>query len=240
MAGGAWLTLAVHTGPALAAGGAYAVDDAEVGKPGDCKVEMWGSFADNQNRIGVVQPACVFDIFRPVELSAQFLRFRAEGEWGTDLAIKGKTNIIPVEVGQVGLGFIAGAAFDLLTGDNTAIFATVPLTYQPIEPVKLNLNAGVSWDRIEDRAFFLWGAGIDWTPAERLMLTAEIFGAGQNDPRFQAGIRLTPKEWFDIDLIYGRNITGEDANWITVGLTVRFEPFAQPAGASAAARLMKR
>lgn len=154
--------------------------------------------------------------------------------------IKGKTNVIPVEVGRLGLGVIAGTTFDLLTGESTAIFATVPATLQPVETVKLNLNAGALWDRTEDRAFFLWGAGVDWNPVERIMLTAEIFGAGRHDPRFQTGIRLTPKEWFDIDLIYGRNITGERANWITVGLTVRFEPFAQPGGQSTAARLMKR
>jgi hypothetical protein len=104
----------------------------------------------------------------------------------------------------------------------------------------INLNAGAAWDQMQDRAFFLWGAGVDWIPVERIMLTAEIFGTGRSDPRVQTGIRLTPKEWFDVDLIYGRNITGERANWITLGLTVRFEPFAQPGGQSTAARLMKR
>ena len=44
------------------------------------------------------------------------------------------------------------------------------------------------------------------------------------DPRFQAGIRITPIETVDLDLIYGRNITGENANWVTVGLNVRFPP----------------
>ena len=38
----------------------------------------------------------------------------------------------------------------------------------------------------------------------------------------QAGLRYTPMENIDIDLIYGRNITGEDANWVTLGLNVRF------------------
>jgi hypothetical protein len=27
---------------------------------------------------------------------------------------------------------------------------------------------------------------------------------------------------FDIDFIYGRNLTGENANWGTLGLNVRF------------------
>jgi hypothetical protein len=29
-------------------------------------------------------------------------------------------------------------------------------------------------------------------------------------------------EAFDIDLIYGRNIAGENANWLTLGLNLRF------------------
>ena len=40
--------------------------------------------------------------------------------------------------------------------------------------------------------------------------------------RAQLGLRYTPIESLDIDLIYGRNISGENANWITVGLNVRF------------------
>jgi len=41
-------------------------------------------------------------------------------------------------------------------------------------------------------------------------------------PRVQVGLRFTPVEAFDIDVIYGRNITGENANWITLGTTIRF------------------
>ena len=42
------------------------------------------------------------------------------------------------------------------------------------------------------------------------------------DPRFQAGIRVTPIDTVDFDLIYGRNITGENANWVTIGMNLRF------------------
>jgi hypothetical protein len=31
----------------------------------------------------------------------------------------------------------------------------------------------------------------------------------------------------DFDVIYGRNITGENAHWITVGLNVRFNAFGE-------------
>jgi len=61
-------------------------------------------------------------------------------------------------------------------------------------------------------------------------LIGEVFGlAGQRqegrsvtEPRAQIGLRWTPAEAFDIDLIYGRNIAGENANWLTVGLNLRF------------------
>jgi hypothetical protein len=48
-----------------------------------------------------------------------------------------------------------------------------------------------------------------------------LVGPGQTNPRFQSGIRYSPTKDVDCDLIYGRNLLGEGANWITVGLTVR-------------------
>ncbi|MFL5049773.1 MAG: hypothetical protein ACJ8D4_06655, partial [Xanthobacteraceae bacterium] len=62
-------------------------------------------------------------------------------------------------------------------------------------------------------------------------LTAEVFGqAGSAEinsvvqPRFQAGLRFRPVDRFNIDLIYGRNIAGENANWVTVATVIRFPP----------------
>jgi hypothetical protein len=43
-------------------------------------------------------------------------------------------------------------------------------------------------------------------------------------PRFQTGVRYRPNEIFSVDVIYGHNITGESANWITIGTTIRFPP----------------
>ena len=44
------------------------------------------------------------------------------------------------------------------------------------------------------------------------------------EPRFQLGLRYRPVDRFNIDVIYGRNITGENANWITIATIVRFRP----------------
>jgi hypothetical protein len=60
-------------------------------------------------------------------------------------------------------------------------------------------------------------------------LTAEVFGlAGAADepgvlhPRFQLGVRYRPTDRFSVDLIYGGNLTGENANWITLATIIRF------------------
>ena len=60
-------------------------------------------------------------------------------------------------------------------------------------------------------------------------LTGELFGQiGSADdsnvvrPRLQTGIRYRPIDEFSVDLIYGHNITGEGANWLTLAAVIRF------------------
>ena len=48
-----------------------------------------------------------------------------------------------------------------------------------------------------------------------------IVGPGTTNPRFQSGIRYSPTKNVDWDVIYGRNLNGEQANWITLALTFR-------------------
>ena len=84
---------------------------------------------------------------------------------------------------------------------------------------------------MEDLHWFTYGAEIEWNFMKPLTLIGEVFGiAGHNvepvtrtDPRAQVGLRFTPVESVDIDLIYGRNIAGENANWFTLGLNLRFD-----------------
>src|SRR6185503_6256876 len=83
------------SGQGRAAGAAYQVDTADVSEVGSCKVESWVSSAGNHDVIASVSPACVVSMFRPVEVSAQFTRSRSEGEWGTSVTPKMKTNIVP-------------------------------------------------------------------------------------------------------------------------------------------------
>jgi hypothetical protein len=222
-----------------AAGGAYAVEDAEVEEPGECKVESWLSAADNRDRVGVVSAGCVFNLGRPVELNPQFERARSGGVWSTEFTFQAKTNILPTGVGKLGLAVQGGPSFDLRNGENTGGFVTLPATYEFSETFKINVNVGWAYDREPDWHWFTWGAGFEWKFVEDkpLTLIGEVFGQlGHRDrdepalhrPRAQIGLRYTPVKTVDFDVIYGRNINGENAHWITAGVNVRFNAFGEP------------
>jgi hypothetical protein len=222
---------------AWAANGAYAVDAADISEVGSCKVEGWLSTATNTDFSAVANPSCAVNIFRPVELSLQTVRSRSDGDWSTTLAPKAKWNIVPTGIGRFGVSFFAGGSFDALTGENLTAFAVVPATYRLSETTRINLNGGWLWDRTVDRHYLLYGVGFDWKFTEVLQWTIEAFGqAGVSDtpsvtrPRFQTGVRYRPNEIFSVDVIYGHNISGENANWITIGTTIRFPaPESRPA-----------
>jgi hypothetical protein len=228
---------ALAGGEGQAANGAYAVDAADISELGSCKVESWFSAATNTDFSAVANPSCVVDVFRPTELSLLTNVSRGDGEFGTTLTPKAKTNLVPTGIGKFGFSVYAGGSFDALTGESLSAFAVVPATYRFSEVMRINLNGGWLWDRTRDRNYLTYGIGLDWKFTESLQLTVETFGqAGPSDipsaiqPRFQAGVRYRPNEIFSIDLIYGRNITGENANWITVGTTIRFPvPQSKPA-----------
>ena len=217
------------SGQARAANGAYAVDAADISEVGSCKVESWLSAATNTDFSAVANPSCAVNIFRPVELSLQTVRSRSDGDWSTTVAPKAKTNIAPTGIGKFGFSFYAGGSFDALTGENLTAFAVVPVTYRLSETMRVNINGGWLWDRTVDRHYLTYGLGFDWKFTDVLQWTIEAFGqAGASDvpgvvrPRFQTGVRYRPNEIFSVDVIYGHNITGESANWITIGTTIRF------------------
>jgi hypothetical protein len=216
-------------GEARAANGAYAVEAADISEAGSCKFESWMSFATNTDFSMVANPSCVVDPFKPVELSLMTNRAKSDGEWSTSIAPKAKMNIVPTGIGKLGFSVSAGGSFDAATGENLTVFAVIPATWRLSEAMRINVNGGWLWDRSADRHYLLYGVGFDWKFTNTLQWTIEAFGqAGQSDvpstvrPRFQTGVRWRPSEEFSIDVIYGHNITGEAANWITIGTTIRF------------------
>ena len=221
---------AMFAGEARAAGGAFVVDDAAVDEPGSCKIESSASFAGNRDFLGLVTPACVVPLFRPVELGIVAARARQDGEWGSSVLPKAKMNILPPDTGKLGLAVSGGSQFDLLTGQYSGSFVNVPVTWTFSETFKTNINAGWIYERQKNEHFFTYGLGVEWIPMKPFTLIAEVFGLvgpqgetrGVTQPRFQAGLRITPIDTLDFDIIYGRNILAENANWITLGMNVRF------------------
>lgn len=236
MRSGTWVAAAlaatlVATPHAEAAGTAFAVDTSEISETGSCKVESWISVANNRNRDLVVtaNPSCVVDLGQPVEISAQTIRGRADDEWGTTVAPKAKTKLVPTKIGSFGFAAAAGLGVDAKSGDTTAAFAYVPATLRLSETVRINVNAGWLWDGEIDRHFSTYGVGVDWKLTDILTFTGETFGlAGDGDvasatqARFQAGLRVRPIDTLSFDFIYGHNINGEDAQWFTFATTIRF------------------
>ncbi len=216
---------------ASAANGAYAVDAADISDLGSCKVESWYSMATNTDFAAVANPSCVVDLGKPVELSALTNYSRSGGDYSTTIAPKAKYNFEPTGIGKFGVSVLGSATFDAVTGQNTAFFAEIPATYRFSETTRINLNAGWLWDRVNDWHYLTYGISFDWKITDTLQYTIEVYGqAGRADipsvvrPRLQTGIRYRPNEIFSVDLIYGRNIAGEDSNWITIGTTIRFPP----------------
>jgi hypothetical protein len=224
------VTIAYGLQDAHAAGTAYAVDTSEVTDTGACKVESWASVASNHDFFAAVNPACGVNLFVPTELSVQVSRARFDGDWATGLTPKAKFRLIPTAIGSPGLAISATAGFDVTNRENTFLAITAPVTLRLSNVVRINLNGGWILDRTVDRHYLTYGAGVDWRTADNVYtLTAEVFGQlGSSDvpsvtqPRFQIGTRFRPIDAFSVDLIYGRNIAGENAHWFTAGTTIRF------------------
>jgi hypothetical protein len=230
----AWFSLAVMAPiEARAAGAAYQVDTAEVSEAGSCKVESWASFASNRDFFGAVSPACSVPFVRPLELSAQFNRSRSDGEWDTAATPKFKVNLISSAIGTPGMAVTGTVTYDFGLRDATQVNLTVPVTLRLSDVVRINVNGGWMFDRTLDRQFLTYGLGMDWrTPDNVWTLTAEVFGQTGNSaethsttqPRFQTGLRWRPVDRWNVDVIYGRNIMGENANWLTIATVLRFPP----------------
>jgi hypothetical protein len=201
-----------------AAGGAFLVDDAAIGKPGECQVEAWSAHASNGHFTGVAQPACVASLGIPIEFTATFSVARTE-TWTTFAGMQAK--VTPWDAGRIAVALSAGTLIDATSGDTTLSYVNVPLTLKMAEDFRINLNVGGQWSEHEHLS---WGGGFEWDLRPSWTLLAELSGltGPAEDPRLQIGLRHSPTQSIDLDLIYGNNIAGEHAHWITAGTTARF------------------
>ena len=208
-------------------GGAYYVDDAEIGKVGSCEYESWASFAQNGDRIFVFSPACVVSVGVPVELGTNLVGTRSSGSWDSTISLTAKTVPIPIpKQGGMGLAVAGAVTYDFVTHNASGFILNAPVTFDLSKQFRVNFNIGIQYDVDERQLVFTTGVGAAWNFRKDWSVIGEMFaiaGPGQSNPRMQGGIRYNPTKSIDCDLIYGRNLTGERANWITMALTIRTE-----------------
>jgi hypothetical protein len=205
-------------------GGAYYVDDAEIGSVGSCEVESWGSFAANGDRVMVFNPACVYNLGRPVEIGMSLIGLRAGGEWSSIFAASAKTVLAKQQGIMPGIAVAGVVTYDLRSGSLESLILNVPFTWDLSKTVRVNVNAGAQYNAREQVLFPLGGLGVSWNFLPKWSVIAETFAImapQEANPRWQSGVRYSPAKDVDCDIVYGRNITGERSNWLTLALTMR-------------------
>jgi len=212
------------------AAGAYAVDDSDISDPGTCGADSWASFSTHRDVVATTNLICGIPFVIPLEMSTEISRSNGSGSWATTVAPQVKINIIPSGVGAIGVGIAGGFTYNLTDIGTASTAVYIPVTLTPNDKVRINLNLGWLHDRVAHLDWLTWGVGAEFSVTDTVTLIGEVSGQSGHSvrprstawPHVQAGIRVTPRESFDIDVIYGRNITGENRNWITLGLNVRF------------------
>jgi hypothetical protein len=208
---------------ALSAGGGFAVDNAGVDDAGTCKIEAWASFSHRHDFVGAVAPACSVSLGQPVEFGLQYDRLKFDGNWASGLLLKAKTAIIPFpDEARFGIAISGGSAIVLPSGETAAWFINVPVSFRVADPLQINIHLGGLWDRIADERRFTWGVGFEFSISEPFTLIGEVFSITARTTGAQLGLRYTPHEKVDFDIIYGHNLAGEKADWVTLGVNLRF------------------
>jgi len=212
---------------ANAAGGAYVVDDGAINAPGECNVDAWytANRHDGSTHTETLSPACTFATMPSVQWGAAVSRATHTGQGETQVSPQLKAQVWSREDLGLEMAVAAGAHFalDRRHGFDGADF-NVPLTWQPLEALRLNLNAGWShaYNDGDQQHRLTWGSGVEYQVAPVLTLIAERYGQEGGDQAWQAGPRFHLGEFVDIDLVVGRSLIGERAQWLTTGATLRF------------------
>ena len=208
-------------------GGPYFIEDAEIGPVGSCETEQWAASAHNGDHIYVASPACVVSLGAPVEIGASLFNFRSDGVVDPVVALSAKTVPMPLPGGGLpgfGLALSGTIAWDMNTKSVSNLFINIPLSYDFSPTLRLNVNVGALYNADPSLLIGTTGLGVSWNFADQWSIISEVFAfmaPGQTNPRYQTGLRYNPIKAVDCDFIYGRNLTGEGANWFTVALTVR-------------------
>ncbi len=207
---------------AHASGGPYAVDDSGIATPGRAKLESWVSFGDNGDFVSVISPGVTFAALPRVEFELTFERNRQNRDWSTTLAPAMKIALFDPDRHGAGVALSIGSGHAGVLRRADTLYAVVPVTVPVAERFNIHLNGGVERDRDAGETGMVWGLAGQYA-FDRLELIAEMFGGESGRPGFQAGIRpfLSGGD-VALELVYGNNLDGERAHWLTIGLSLEF------------------
>lgn len=152
---GLWLA---HPCRVDAAGGAFAVDDADIGKAGSCQNEAWVSLGTSHDVVAVESPACVVNKNYPVEITALFQRARTASDWATTLGLQAKA--VPINNDSVALGWTVGVARDATLSRELG-FVNLPATFKFGHEFRVHVNAGWLYDGRVSTHYATGGLGFD-------------------------------------------------------------------------------
>ncbi|MGY2197437.1 hypothetical protein [Pseudomonas gingeri] len=223
---GTFALLSIYS-KAQAAGGSYVVDDGGINAPGECNIDTWYKSGRHHASSGetVLSQDCTPNSLPGLQLGADINRSRDDGQHQTLLSPHLKTALLSRT--DLGLEAALSAALHFATARRHAfdgVDLNVPLTYQPIDPLRLTVSGGwtQAYDDGEQNHALTWGTGVEYDVARSLTLVAERFGQQHGDQGWQAGPRLHLGEKLDIDLVVGRHLNGDRDQWFTTGATLRF------------------
>ena len=96
--------------------------------------------------------------------------------------------------------------------------ASIPLD----DKVRINLNAGWSYLVGDNPNAVFYGAQVEAEIGWNLMLMIEGFGRAPGGGGVQMGLRYTPLDWLDFDLLAASFLDSNLPRFLTFGMTVRF------------------
>jgi hypothetical protein len=207
--------------PAAFAAGAFFVDDADIVDPDTVQTENWFSHSSRDESIGVD------DIAYQLLPGAEFTLLNAVDKMpGVDASdtLTGQVKY-KWRDGDEGKDIMSSAVFGIGYGtDNrfAGAYAYIPSTWKLDEMFDINADLGWQYFADDGRNMVTWGLGGDLHASDALTFSAEVFRQTIGRAGMQAGPRITLSKDVEMDLVYGRDITGTAANWMTAGLTVTF------------------
>jgi hypothetical protein len=213
--------------PAMANGGHFLVDDADITPPGECQLETWfqRASAGAQDRVDqpsashvwVAQPACStangWEIAAPLEFSTSDSELAAYG-------LEVKTMLSTDFMGGA-LAVSAGVMRDHQVNDFEGGFINLPFTTTLTDVVTLHVNAGAEYDNFDSEWNPTWGVAATFAMPNGMEFITETAGVGSDSPAAAIGLRSALGAQTELDVSFGRDFEVR-SNIASIGLSIAF------------------